>query len=92
MKSVRPEVTGRGLAGASPANSAPAPASVDPDELIGNDKAAKLIGVAPETLVQWRYQKRGPCYLKVGRLVWYRRADLCAWLAAQRRDPTAAAA
>jgi len=67
-------------------------AHVDPEELIGNNEAAKLIGVAPETLVQWRYQKRGPCFLKVGRLVWYRRADLAAWLAAQRRDPAAAAA
>lgn len=84
MKSVRTEAA------------APPPmrtvANVDPEELIGNDVAAKLIGVAPETLVQWRYQKRGPCFLKVGRLVWYRRADLSAWLAAQRRDPAAAAA
>jgi Helix-turn-helix domain len=67
-------------------------ASVDPEELIENAAAAKLIGVAPETLVQWRYQKRGPCFLKIGRLIRYRRADLAAWLAAQRRDPRAAAA
>lgn len=83
MKSVRSEVA------APPMR---AVASVDPEELIGNDQAAKLIGVAPETLVQWRYLGRGPCFLKVGRLVWYRRADLAAWLAAQRRDPAAAAA
>ncbi len=84
MKSVRTEV-------ATPPMRAVA--SVDPEELIENNEAAKLIGVAPETLVQWRYQKRGPCFLKVGRLSESaRRADLSAWLAAQRRDPAAAAA
>jgi hypothetical protein len=76
----------------SVARAASAVASIDPEELIGNDAAAKLIGLAPETLVQWRYRGRGPFFVKVGRLVRYRRADLAAWLAAQRRDPAAAAA
>jgi predicted DNA-binding transcriptional regulator AlpA len=65
-------------------------ASVEPEELIGNDKAAKMLGLAPQTLVTWRSEKHGPRFLKVGRLVYYRRTDISAWLAAQLRDPQAA--
>jgi predicted DNA-binding transcriptional regulator AlpA len=69
---------------------AEAVASVEPEELISNLKAAKMIGVAPATLVDWRSSKRGPRYVKVGRLVYYRRSDICTWLASQIRDPKAA--
>jgi hypothetical protein len=82
MKSVRPEVTGR-AAGA-------AVASIDPDELIAATAAAKLLHVRPATLTCWRYEERGPRFVKVGRFVFYRRADLSEWLAAQLREPKAA--
>jgi excisionase family DNA binding protein len=68
----------------------PKPTAVDPDELIPNDEAARILGVKPQTPVMWRHEKRGPAYLKVGRLVYYRRADIARWLAAQIRDPEAA--
>jgi predicted DNA-binding transcriptional regulator AlpA len=66
------------------------PAAVDPDELIPNDEAARILGVKPATTTMWRHENRGPAYLKVGRLVYYRRADISRWLAAQLCDPEAA--
>jgi predicted DNA-binding transcriptional regulator AlpA len=64
--------------------------SVEPEELVSCEKAAKALGVKAQTLANWRSEKQGPRYVKVGRLVYYRRSDICAWLASQVRDPQAA--
>jgi predicted DNA-binding transcriptional regulator AlpA len=63
---------------------------VEPEDLIGCDRAAKMLGLAVQTLANWRSEKCGPRYLKVGRLVYYRRSDICDWLSAQIREPRAA--
>ncbi len=60
------------------------------EDLIASPVAAKLLGVAPATLTDWRHDDRGPAFVKVGRLVYYRRADLWTWLQGQRREPVAA--
>lgn len=53
-------------------------------DLLSNLDAAAYLGVTPRTLEVWRCTKRHAIpYIKVGRLVKYRRADLDAWLAAQ---------
>jgi hypothetical protein len=71
--------------------SAPFPAANDSsEELISEAQSAKIVRVKPSTLRDWRSAGRGPAYFKVGRLVYYRRTDLWAWLQAQRREPTAA--
>lgn len=57
--------------------------SIDPDELIPHDKAAEMLRIRPQSLAVWRSEKRGPRWVKCGRRVFYRRADICAWLAAQ---------
>ncbi len=45
-------------------------------------QAATMLGVRPGTLEQWRSQARyGLPYVKVGRLVRYRRSDIEAFLA-----------
>lgn len=64
--------------------------TIDPSELIPNEEAAELLRQQPATLTAWRNQRRGPCYLKIGRRVFYRRADIAEWLAGQRRQPEAA--
>jgi predicted DNA-binding transcriptional regulator AlpA len=64
--------------------------TVDPDELISAAETAKLLRVKEATLTAWRNQKRGPAYLKIGRFVHYRRADIAGWLGAQLREPAAA--
>lgn len=49
--------------------------------------AARVIGLDHRTLEQWRYQGKGPAYLKVGRHVRYRPDDLDAWLQERRVQP-----
>ena len=43
--------------------------------------AAALLGVSVDTLADWRCRGGGPRYVRVGRLIRYRDADLQAWLA-----------
>jgi hypothetical protein len=45
---------------------------------------AAFLCVTEATLADWRYRRRGPAFVKVGRLVRYRPEDLDAWLDAQR--------
>ncbi len=40
-------------------------------DLLTAEQVAKLTGMAIETLAQWRSQKRGIPYLKIGRAVRY---------------------
>lgn len=55
-------------------------------ETLTNDAAAEYIGVKPQTLKNWRVQKRGPAFVKVGSKVRYLPADLDDWLRGQRRN------
>ena len=43
---------------------------------------AEYLGLPLNTLAQWRYLKKGPSFIKSGRLVRYRKEDVDAWLAA----------
>jgi hypothetical protein len=60
---------------------------ISPNELLSNQETANELGLKPDTLTTWRSLGRGPDFVKVGRAVFYRRADLNAWLGAQRRQP-----
>jgi predicted DNA-binding transcriptional regulator AlpA len=40
----------------------------------------ELTGLAMVTLDLWRRQGRGPAFIKIGRRVMYRRADIETWL------------
>jgi excisionase family DNA binding protein len=48
--------------------------------LLTPGQVAAMTGVSKETLAQWRSQKRGIPYLKVGRVVRYDPADVQAYL------------
>ncbi|MEI8572634.1 DNA-binding protein [Methylomonas sp. LW13] len=51
------------------------------DEILGNTDAADYIGVTPRTLEVWRCTKRYQIpFIKVGRLVKYRKSALDAFL------------
>jgi excisionase family DNA binding protein len=51
-------------------------------ELLDTKQAAEYIGAQAHTLEIWRTTRRHKIpFIKVGRLVRYRRADLDAWLA-----------
>jgi len=45
-------------------------------------EAGAFLGIHPRTLNNWRSQKRGPTYVKMGERVVYRRSDLEAYMAA----------
>ena len=49
-------------------------------DLLKPEEVANLTGLSQETLAQWRSQKRGIPYLKVGRAVRYDPADVQAYL------------
>jgi excisionase family DNA binding protein len=54
-------------------------------------EAAARLGLSHRTLQMWRVRGIGPCFLKVGRSVRYRPADVDAWLEAQVRASTSEA-
>lgn len=62
----------------------------DNDEaLIPSRQLPAYIGIAAQTLARWRYEGKGPEYLKVGRKVCYRVAIVRRWLEKQQRSNTA---
>lgn len=59
------------------------------DQLITAEEAAKKLCVAPQTMHNWRCQRRGPAYLKLGRSIRYKIEDLEIFIAQRRIDPEA---
>jgi predicted DNA-binding transcriptional regulator AlpA len=50
-------------------------------ELLKAEDVARVTGLSPETLAQWRSQKRGIPFIKISRnCVRYRQSDLDSWL------------
>jgi excisionase family DNA binding protein len=50
------------------------------DDLLTVKQAASYLGAAPQTVYRWVAEKKIP-YVKVGRLVRFRRGDLAGWVA-----------
>ena len=48
--------------------------------LLTDEEVAELVGVTIQTLAIWRSNGEGPAYVKLGRQVFYRRADILAWI------------
>ena len=46
---------------------------------LNEQEVARRLGVSPFTLRAWRRQGRGPAYMKLGRAVRYRVADVAAF-------------
>jgi predicted DNA-binding transcriptional regulator AlpA len=65
-------------------------ASIRREPLLQEIAAAKLLGLSVGTLRNWRSQRRGPPWIKMGRSVRYGIADLEKYLAACRRTTGAA--
>ena len=58
-------------------------------EILDTNGAAEYLGFKPQTLAIWRTTGRyGLPFLKLGRLVRYRKSDLDKWLASRRRTHT----
>jgi len=59
-------------------------------KLLSDVAAAKIVHQKRSTLATWRATGRGPAFIKLGRRVFYSRADLDAWIASRRREPAKA--
>ncbi len=60
-------------------------------ENLKTEEAADFLRVKPTTLEQWRWQGRGPRFIKLGRCVRYRRTDLEAFMDGRAYTSTTAA-
>ena len=49
-------------------------------DLLNSDQVAEITGLSSETLAQWRSQRRGIPYLKIGRAVRYDSIEVQAYL------------
>ncbi|MFE6332978.1 helix-turn-helix transcriptional regulator [Streptomyces sp. NPDC057798] len=54
--------------------------TVHTESLLTSKQASKYLCIPTGTLANWRYRGEGPRYVKAGRAVRYRQADLDAWL------------
>lgn len=58
-------------------------------DLIDEPALAARLGVSRSTLQSWRYAGRGPRFIKLGRMIRYRTADVDAYLRANTRGRVA---
>jgi excisionase family DNA binding protein len=47
---------------------------------LSTKEAARLLDLHPNTLTKWRITGRGPEFVKIGRIVRYRKSTLDSWL------------
>jgi hypothetical protein len=52
-----------------------------PDGRVPAEDTAEYLGVAPATLTQWRYNRKGPPWVRVGGRIFYFLRDLEAFVA-----------
>jgi len=58
----------------------------EPRALLSPPEVSRYLGLPLGTLANWRYQGRGPAYLRVGRHVRYRAEDVATWVEEQLAD------
>jgi excisionase family DNA binding protein len=49
--------------------------------LLSPDEVSEQLQVPIETLRRWRYERRGPTFVRVGKAIRYRQSDVDVWLA-----------
>ena len=60
--------------------------------LLDGKQTAELLGCTEAALALWRKERRGPAYLRLGRLIRYREVDLLSWIESSRVEPARSAA
>lgn len=53
-------------------------------QYLEREQLARELNVSMRTVERWAVQRKGPTYTRVGRKVYYDRADVIAWLKANR--------
>lgn len=64
--------------------------SINPDGLLTEAQAADFLNLSIRTLQAWRVRGGGPLFVRLGRSVRYRRADIQSWLDANALPHTSA--
>jgi predicted DNA-binding transcriptional regulator AlpA len=64
-------------------NTIDASTNFDESQLIDEKRLCADLGISSVTATKWRAKAEGPPFIKVGRLVRYRRSDVHAWLASR---------
>ena len=59
------------------------------EQLLDTEAAARLLGCTPFALIKFRRERRGPPYIRVGKLIRYSYSDLQIWLNSHRVSPGA---
>jgi predicted DNA-binding transcriptional regulator AlpA len=63
----------------------PLPEAIAPFALLDSNQAAQIIGTTPDTLVDWRVDRKGPPFLKLTNgMVRYQLRDLLAWMGTKK--------
>jgi predicted DNA-binding transcriptional regulator AlpA len=57
--------------------------SAQTEPLLSSELVAQLLGCTPAALQLWRREKRGPTYVRLGRLIRYRSKDINSWVESQ---------
>jgi excisionase family DNA binding protein len=57
------------------------------ESLLTPSEAAQWLRSTERTLERWRHEQRGPAFVRLGRRIGYRRADLNAWVERQKCEP-----
>lgn len=55
--------------------------------LLTSKEAAQRLKISENTLHRWRYSRKGPPYVKLGRAVRYRAEDLDSFIESARAEP-----
>ncbi len=58
------------------------------NQFLESTQLANELGAKLNTIEGWRVKGIGPKFIKIGRLVRYRRSDVDAWLESQTRNST----
>ena len=59
-------------------------------DLVPAEQFAKALGIAEQTLAGWRSSGQGPDFAKLGKTVFYRRADIKIWIGKNITEANAA--
>jgi predicted DNA-binding transcriptional regulator AlpA len=62
--------------------------SMNGDNSISRDQAARMLHVSRNTILRWSRDQFGPPFFRVGRKVLYLERDVSAWLASRREQPS----
>jgi len=55
------------------------------ERLLTPNELSRHLGIPTTTLANWRYLRKGPAFVRIGRHVRYRTCDVLEWVITQRQ-------